>query len=53
MKTLKITLFLFLCTFIAQAQETYKHSLSGIKKVKIYTDTSIDLKVGTSNQLSY
>jgi len=51
MKTLKITLFLFLCTFIAQAQETYKHSLSGIKKVKIYTDTSIDLTVGSSNEL--
>ena len=51
MKTLKITAFLFLCTFIAQAQEAYKHSLSGIKKVKIYTDTSIDLKIGTSNEL--
>lgn len=51
MKTLKITVFLFLCTFIAQAQETYKHSLSGIKKVKVYTDTSIDLKVGTTNEL--
>lgn len=51
MKTLKIAAFLFLCTFIAQAQETYKHSLSGIKKVKVYTDTSIDLTVGTSNQI--
>ncbi len=51
MKTLKITILLFLCTFIAQAQETYKHSLSGIKKIKVYTDTSIDLKTGTSNQL--
>ena len=51
MKTFKITLALFLCTFISQAQETYKHSLSGIKKVKIYTDTSIDLKTGNSNQL--
>lgn len=51
MKTLKITLLLFLCSFLAQAQETYKHSLSGIKKVKVYTDTSIDLKVGNSNQL--
>jgi hypothetical protein len=51
MKAIKITVFLFLCTFVAQAQETYKHSLSGIKKVKIYTDTSIDLKVGSSNQL--
>ena len=50
MKTIKITLLLFLCTFVAQAQEAYKHSLSGIKKVKIYTDTSIDLKLGTSNQ---
>jgi vacuolar-type H+-ATPase subunit E/Vma4 len=50
MKTIKITLLLFLCTFVAQAQETYKHSLSGIKKIKVYTDTSIDLKVGTSNQ---
>ena len=38
MKTIKITLLLFLCTFVAQAQEAYKHSLSGIKKVKIYTD---------------
>jgi len=51
MKTLKITLLLFLCTFIAQAQETYKHSLSGIKKIKIITDTSIDLTVGNSNEL--
>ena len=51
MKTIKITVFLFLCTFVAQAQEAYKHSLSGIKKVKIYTDTSVDLKIGTSNQL--
>lgn len=50
MKAIKITLFLFLCTFVAQAQEAYKHSLTGIKKVKVYTDTSIDLKVGTSNQ---
>ena len=51
MKTLKITLLLFLCTFVAQAQEAYKHSLSGIKSIKVYTDTSIDLKVGNSNQL--
>ncbi len=51
MKTLKITVLLFLYTFIAQAQETYKHSLSGIKKIKIHTDTSIDLKLGTTNQL--
>lgn len=52
MKTLKITLALLFCTIIAQAQETYNHSLSGIKKVKIYTDTSIDIKVGSSNQLA-
>lgn len=51
MKTIKITLLLFLCTFVMNAQETYKHSLSGIKKVKIITDTSIDLKIGTSNEL--
>lgn len=51
MKTLKITLLLFLCTFVAQAQEAYKHSLTGIKNIKVYTDTSIDLKVGNSNQL--
>ena len=51
MKTLKISLVLFLCTFLAQAQEAYKHSLSGIKKVKIYTDTRIDLTTGNSNLL--
>lgn len=51
MKTIKITLLLFLCTFVMNAQEVYKHSLSGIKKVKIITDTSIDLKIGTSSQL--
>ena len=51
MKTIKITLLLFLCTFMVNAQEIYKHSLSGIKKVKIITNTSIELTVGNSNQL--
>jgi hypothetical protein len=51
MKTIKITLLLFLCTFVMNAQEVYKHSLSGVKKVKIITDTSIDLKIGKSSQL--
>lgn len=51
MKTIKITLLLFLCTFVMQAQEPYKHSLVGIKKIRIITDTSIDLKIGKTNQL--
>lgn len=51
MKTIKIALIFFLCTFVAQAQKTYKHSLSGIKKVKIYTDTGVDLSVGNTNEL--
>ena len=51
MKTIKITLLLFLCTFVMNAQEVYKHSLSGIKKVNIITDTSIDLKIGASSQM--
>ena len=33
------------------AQEIYKHSLSGIKKVKITTDTSVQISLGSSNQL--
>lgn len=51
MKTIKITLFLFLCSFVMNAQEIYKHSLSGIKKVKITTDTSVQISLGSSNQL--
>ena len=51
MKTIKITLLLFLCSFVMNAQEIYKHSLSGIKKVKITTDTSVKVSLGNSNQL--
>lgn len=51
MKTIKITLLLFLCSFVMNAQEIYKHSLSGIKKVKITTDTSVQISLGSSNQL--
>lgn len=51
MKTIKITLLLFLCSFVMNAQEIYKHSLSGIKKVKISTNTSVKLSLRNSNQL--
>ncbi len=51
MKTLKLTFVLCLCILSAQAQKAYKHSLAGIKLVKIYTNTTVNLSVGNTNEL--
>lgn len=51
MKTIKIIALIFLCTITAKAQEDFKYSLSGIKKVSIYTNTSVKLIVGSSKDL--
>ncbi len=51
MKTIKIIALIFLCTITAKAQENFRYSLSGIKKVNIYTNTSVKLIVGSSNEL--
>ena len=51
MKTIKIIALIFLCTITAKAQEDFKYSLSGIKKVNIYTNTSVKLIVGSSDEL--
>ncbi len=51
MKTIKIIALIFLCTITAKAQENFKYSLTGIKKVNIYTNTSVKLIVGSSNEL--
>lgn len=51
MKELKLTLLFLLSTFIVKAQEDYKHSLQGIKKIEIRTKTDVELTVGFSKEL--
>ena len=51
MKTIKIYMLIFFITAISNAQEDFKYSLKGIKKVTITTGTSVKIIVGTSNEL--
>jgi len=51
MKILK-TILLFLCiTTISNAQNDFKYSLKGIKKVTISTETKVLINTGTTNEL--
>lgn len=52
MKTIKLFTLLLLCTFTMNAQELYKHSLSGVKKIKIITDTGVDVSIGSTNHVT-
>lgn len=47
-----ITLF-FMGTTIGVAQEDYRESLSGIKKVEVETNTTVYVKVGSANEIVF
>ncbi len=52
MKRTTIILLILLCNMtITFAQESYKESLNGIKKIQFDTDTSVYVKTGTANEL--
>lgn len=50
-KTIQINIIFLLCAIFTQAQQDYKHSLSGIKKVVISTGTSVQIVTGDTNEL--
>ncbi len=51
MKNLKLITLFCLCITFAQAQTDYKHSLNGVKKVQVYSDSDITIANGTSKEL--
>lgn len=48
-----VIVFLFGSLVTSVAQEDYKHSLSGIKKIKLETNTTVKVVVGTVNEIVF
>ena len=50
-KTIQITIIFILSVFFIQAQNDYKHNLTGVKKIVISSGTSLQIVAGKTNEL--